>query len=162
MSAPALQKGIQRMWLALLLLAASAIQADSDMDKRLSTNLARLLETNSCPGCDLSGLDLSGLNLSRADLSYARLAGANLSGTSLRGARLSHADLRGSLLIDTRLAGADLREADLRDLDIDEAFESMEIIGTRLEGARFKDGVVCGKAPEKGGWGCQHANPTSP
>ena len=150
------------MWSALLLLAATAVHAGPDMDQPMSTSLIHLLETNSCPGCDLSGEDLSGLDLSRADLSHARLAGANLSGTNLRGARLSHADLRGSILTDTRLAGADLREADLRDLDIDEAFESMEIIGTRLEGARFKDGVICGKAPDKGGWGCQHRTPSSP
>ena len=56
---------------------------------------------------------------------------------------------------DTALSGANLKNADLSDLDIDAVFEYVEIIGTQFEGARFKDGVVCGPPPTKGGWGCQ-------
>ncbi len=57
-------------------------------------NLQKLIKTNSCRGCDLSGLDfnrmdLSGVDLEGADLSSGKfyltnLAGANLKNTKLR------------------------------------------------------------------------------
>ncbi|MEE9446409.1 MAG: pentapeptide repeat-containing protein [Arenicellales bacterium] len=117
---------------------------------------ARLLETLECEQCDLSHTDLSSLNLQGANLNEADLSGANLSGTNLRGANLQGARMLGVRLSDTLLGGANLKGADLSDIDIDEVFESIEIIGTQFEGARFLHGVVCGPAPNKGGWGCQH------
>ncbi len=137
----------------LIIISSAAIARSGDP---VDINLQRLLTTLSCPGCNLQGVDLSHQDLSNANLAAADLTGADLSDTNLRGANLSHAILRHATLVGAKLSGADMTYADLSDLDIDESFESMEIIGTRLEGARFKYGVVCGKAPKKGGWGCQH------
>ena len=61
-------------------------------------DIRRLLNTNSCPGCDLK---------------FADLRGADLRGADLRGA-----DLRGADLRDANLRGAELRDADLRDADL--------------------------------------------
>lgn len=72
-----------------------------------------------------------------------------------RGANLQGATLLKLKLSDTALSGANLKWADLSDLDIDQVFEDLEIIGTQLKGARFKHTVVCGPAATKGGWGCQ-------
>ena len=125
-------------------------------DPVVDANIRQLLVTRACVGCDLHGADLGGLDLSGVNLSAADLTGANLTATNLRGADLSRTILLHARIIDTRLSGANLRMANLSDLDIDQAFESLEIIGTQLEGARFKDGVICGPPPNKGGWGCQH------
>lgn len=56
-------------------------------------HVRRLLNTNACPNCDLSGADLRGANLRgadlrNADLRYADLRGADLTGANLRGANL--------------------------------------------------------------------------
>lgn len=118
-------------------------------------HVAQLKETGECPGCDLRGAELSGLNLDGAVLSGADLRNAELSGTTLRGASLNGADLRGVPLHDVNIVGADLRGADLRHLDADIDLEFVTLIGVRMEGVRFKNGVVCGKMPEKGGWGCE-------
>lgn len=115
----------------------------------------QLLNTLHCPACNLQKTDLSGLNLQGANLEGADLSGANLTGTNLRGANLRDATLLSITLSETALSGADLRNADMSDMDIDMVFEYIEIIGTQFEGARFKDGIVCGPAPKKGGWGCQ-------
>lgn len=117
---------------------------------------AQLLETLKCPACDLSETDLSGQNLQGANLAGANLSGANLNGTNLRGANLENATMLRLELSETALSGANLKNADLSDIDIDKVFEYVEIIGTQFEGARFKGGLVCGPAPKKGGWGCQH------
>jgi uncharacterized protein YjbI with pentapeptide repeats len=54
-------------------------------------DLRRLLDTNSCPGCDLSGANLRGANLRNANLSGADLSGADLNDADLSGANLSGA-----------------------------------------------------------------------
>ena len=141
---------------SICLLFALLTTANAEDQRAISENLRQLLQTKICVSCDLSGTDLEGLNLQGVNLNNANLAGANLTNTNLRGANLMGANLKGVILLDTLLAGADLRNADMSDLDIDIAFESIEIIGTQFEGARFKYGVVCGPAPEKGGWGCRH------
>lgn len=140
-----------------------------------SQDLRALLDTKICNGCDLESADLrdqqlagsqlQGANLNRADLRGANLRGADLTGASLTQAKLSDTDLRGAKLrratligvdlTETHLLGADLREADLRHLDIDIAFEFVELIGVQLDGARFKNGVRCAGFPTKGGWGCK-------
>lgn len=145
--------GIKSLKILIVLLSLVSGSANS---QTLSESISKLLNTNSCPHCDLSGADLSGQELIAANLEAANLSGANLSGTNLIGANLSFSILKSVIFLDTRLAGANLRNADLTDLDIDVAFEWLEITGTQLEGARFKYGVTCGPPPEKGGWGCQH------
>lgn len=72
-------------------------------------NVAKLKETNSCPGCDLRGADLSYALLNDADLGGANLAGANLEGAYLDTANLSGADLSGA-----NLEGADLTNANVK------------------------------------------------
>ena len=62
-------------------------------------DLEKLLKTNSCPGCDLSGAvlnraNLEGANLHRAHLSNANLLKANLTHTNLSRANLFDANLR--------------------------------------------------------------------
>lgn len=136
----------------LIFFSSDAFAANTDT----SAALNQLIEARACPDCQLLNSDLSGLNLSGVDLSGAVLDGSNLNQTNLRGANLQGASLLDIELSETALSGADLRNADLSDLDIDQVFEDVEIIGTQLEGARFKDGVICGPAPDKGGWGCQH------
>ncbi len=108
-------------------------------------------------GANLNKADLRGANLRGADLTGASLTDANLSQTALRGAKLRRATLLGVDLTETQLIGADLREADLRHLDIDIAFEFVELIGVQLDGARFKNGVRCAGFPSKGGWCCKAA-----
>lgn len=54
-------------------------------------HLKQLLDTNSCPNCDLSGANLAGANLRGANL-----RGANLSGANLVGADLTNADTTGA------------------------------------------------------------------
>jgi len=120
-----------------------------------AASVRQLLETGQCPACILRGADLAGMDLSGANLAGADISGANLAQTNLRGANLQGATMLGLSLSETMLSGANLKNADMTDLDIDEVFEDVEIIGTQFEGARFKDNVVCGPAPFKGGWGCQ-------
>ncbi|MFQ6021528.1 MAG: pentapeptide repeat-containing protein [Acidiferrobacterales bacterium] len=137
-------------------------------------DLKSLLDTKVCNGCDLEGADLRGRalegaklrwsNLKDADLRGANLNGADMTGASLEHAKLSNANFQGAKLegarllgvdlSEVRLIGADLRWADLRHLDVDLAFEFVELIGVQLEGARFKHGVRCAGFPAKGGWGC--------
>jgi uncharacterized protein YjbI with pentapeptide repeats len=71
------------------ILLSNAVQAYNPEDVR------RLLDTNACSGCDLTGANLRGANLRGANLSGANLSGANLSGADLSGANLSGANLAG-------------------------------------------------------------------
>ena len=145
-------------WVIVSILTFSSIWmliiANADETKAIA--LSQLLENGQCPNCDLRGVDFSFRQLTGVNLNSADLRGSNLTGTNLRGANLQNANLLGVILIDTKLAGANLKNANLSDLDIDEVFESIEIIGTQLEGARFLHGVICGPPPRKGGWGCEH------
>ncbi len=95
-------------------------------------NFRQLIETNSCPSCDLAGAVLTRLDLSGADLEGANLAGARLYLANLSGANLKNANLQGA-----GLGGADLANADLT---------GANLTGAVLEGAYLKgalmDGVV--------------------
>ena len=71
----------------------------------------KLLETDKCIACDLSGANFTLTNLRQVDLSQANLFRAYLYGTNLRGATLESADLR----------EADLTHADLRDANLNQA-----------------------------------------
>lgn len=144
------------LYLVILLTGLSTHSLLAQTTEQFSSSLKQLLETNACPGCDLRGANLAHMNLLGANLQSANLSGADLTETNFRGANLSNANLVNTKLIETKLNGANLRNADLSHLDIDEAFEWIEIIGTQLEGARFKNDVTCGPMPKKGGWGCQH------
>lgn len=85
------------------------------------SDVRKLLETQNCVGCDLSGADLFGADLSRAILSDADLRGADLTGAifyfaivqgaDLTGANLTRADLYGADLFRSKLDGATTAEA---------------------------------------------------
>ena len=70
------------------------------------SNLGKLLETNACQKCYLSGADLKGENLEGANLKGANLTGADLTKTNLEGA-----DLAGTNLTNTDLTNATLEYA---------------------------------------------------
>ena len=64
---------------------------------------AKLKETGSCQGCDLSGVDLEEANLEGADLEGANLSGAVLSGANLRFTFLTGENLEGAILCNTTM-----------------------------------------------------------
>ncbi len=77
-------------------------------------NIATLLDTKKCPGCDLHGADLNGAELFGADLRGADLTGANLNGADLSGgADLSNVNFSNANLTDADLTGANLNGANL-------------------------------------------------
>lgn len=93
-------------------------------------NLEKLIKTNSCRGCDLSGA-----NLNRMDLSDVDLEGANLSKVTLYLANLSRANLRNANLKGVAFGGADLAEADLRGADLrGTSLDGAYLGGTMLDG----------------------------
>jgi uncharacterized protein YjbI with pentapeptide repeats len=122
--------------LAVLLLWCvwgDSLQADaaSSVSALVVRNVRQLLQTNSCPACDLRG----------ADLSQMRLARANLEKADLTGARLSMADLRGANLRGANLQGADLKGADLSLANLNGA----RLAGTSIEGAIFRETKIKGR-----------------
>ncbi len=107
---------------------------------KLEENRKQLIETNSCPGCDLSGL-----NLDRVNLTGANLEGANLSHVTLHLASLAKANLRNTDLRDAEFGGADLAGADLRGADLIGA----SFVGAYLAGAKVDNEVVLNKLSEE-------------
>lgn len=90
-------------------------------------NVQTLLNTNSCPGCDLSGADLK-----NTDLTGANLNGAILRGTDLSGCELENVDLRGANLEAANLSRADLNGADMSGASLNGAWvEGADFLGVR-------------------------------
>lgn len=79
------------------------------------TPLARLQNTQSCVGCDLSGVNLKGVDLRSMDLTGANLTGADLRQADLRGAYLARANLTSAHVEGAIFASTDLRGAILPD-----------------------------------------------
>ncbi|MBU0680947.1 MAG: pentapeptide repeat-containing protein [Proteobacteria bacterium] len=94
------------------------VPAPQLMAKTLSKPHQQLLDTDECPGCNLSGVDLSGTKLKGANLAGADLSGANLQEVNLKGANLKGANLQSARLTDAILIGADLENADLSDANL--------------------------------------------
>ncbi len=97
---------------------------------KIQENLERLIQSNNCPSCDLTGVDLNRVDLSGANLEGAILVGvkfflANLSGANLQGANLQGAGMGGA-----DLANADLRGANLTGAVLDGAY----LIGAKMDG----------------------------
>ena len=63
--------------------------------KEVENNVSKLIETDFCPVCDLSGANLDGADLTGAVLEGANLYDANLNGANLTGANLAGAILNG-------------------------------------------------------------------
>ncbi|MDO8127234.1 MAG: pentapeptide repeat-containing protein [Candidatus Brocadiales bacterium] len=90
-------------------------------------NIQTLLNTNSCPGCDLSGADLK-----NTDLTGANLNGATLRGADLSGCELENVDLRGANLEAANLSRADLNGADMSGASLNGAWvEGADFLGVR-------------------------------
>ena len=81
-----------------ILLTTMGLTAPAIAKSYEPNHLKRLLETNQCPGCNLSNADLRGVNLSYADLRGANLSYADLRGANLTGANLSGANTKGAKL----------------------------------------------------------------
>ena len=115
----------------------AAIKEETDAETSVATAVVmqelveKLLDTNRCYECNLSGVDLSGEDISGSDLEGSDLSGAilndtdlagtNLKGVSLQGAQMRNADLRRADLYKANLSGADLTDADFRGALTDEA-----------------------------------------
>ena len=92
----------------------------------------RLLQTNKCPYCDLTGAILKkGADLNGATLTGALLNGADFTGAILKGADLSDANLSDAILPEAILEGAILYSANLEGADL----KGATLTWARLEGA---------------------------
>lgn len=96
---------------ATILMAVGSVMPSQAADQ---ANIKRLLQTGSCPKCDLRNADLERANLENANLEGANLRDAKLKGARLRGANLRNADLRETQFPDADLRGAILEGANLR------------------------------------------------
>jgi uncharacterized protein YjbI with pentapeptide repeats len=106
-------------------------------------HVQRLLKSNQCPLCDLSGANLAdanlyganlvGANLTGATLSRSNLGAANLSDADLTNANLSQSYLQSAQLENTTLTGADLSRAYLRDVSL----SNVTLTGANLQGANL-------------------------
>ena len=93
-------------------------------------NLAKLLATRICTGCDLSGL-----NFNRMDLSKVNLEGADLSMSTFFLTNLSYANLRNTTMSGAVFGGADLGDADLTGADLrGVSLDSAYLGGTKMTG----------------------------
>ncbi|MBL4902479.1 pentapeptide repeat-containing protein [Desulfocapsa sp. AH-315-G09] len=120
-------------WLTLLslsLLANHVNAGNLSTSTEVQNNINILIETRSCPQCDLSGA-----NLSRLDLSGTNLDGANLSRSKLALANLSEANLQNADLREANFSGADLANTDMRGADLTGTiFVGAYMVGTMLDG----------------------------
>ena len=128
--------------------------SSSDEDatqSQLEINVAQLLSTNECEGCDLAGADLSRSNLRSAKLMDANLNEANLAHSNLFRADLYAADLRHANLQNANMQDADLKHAlmqyaNLKDADLtgaDMTGGTTSHFNTRLRFATWTDGSTC-------------------
>jgi uncharacterized protein YjbI with pentapeptide repeats len=98
-------------------------------------HIRQLLQTQNCPGCDLTNVDLRRLDLTEADLGGANLSGADLSYANLARVNLSSANLAGVKLKGTNLMGANLANADLTNAINEDSCSSdldLELYGFRV------------------------------
>jgi uncharacterized protein YjbI with pentapeptide repeats len=115
----------------------TAISQNKETANDKAKDLKRLLDTNKCYHCDLSGLDLSGKNLDKADLEGADFTGSNLEKTDLRGAIL-----KGAAFVNANLKMANLKEADLYKADFSGAdLTGADLNGAKTDGTKFDDAI---------------------
>lgn len=105
-----------------------------------ANDVAQLLETGACQGCDLSGADLTGAHLIGADLRDTNLTDAQLSYSNLEGA-----DLTGAALVNTDLTGAFLTNAVLDEAVVQSVdFSHATLVYTSMNGATVSDVTLVG------------------
>jgi uncharacterized protein YjbI with pentapeptide repeats len=112
---------------------------------KVQDNRKKLIETSSCPGCELAGVNLSGVNLDRVNLTGANLKGAHLSQARLHLATLNKANLQNADLRDVEFGGADLAEADLRGANL----RGATFVGAYLVGIQLDKGVALNQPSEE-------------
>jgi Pentapeptide repeats (8 copies) len=133
----------------LVIVPAWSAQADPAKD------LQKLLTTNRCEGCDLSGVNLIGIDLSNAQLQGAKLNAANLAGADLSGANLTKvsavgASFMGSNLQKTTLVQASLVYANLAKAQLNNAIlqgtdlQGANLVGADLNGAKITESDFVG------------------
>ncbi len=142
--------GMVLAMMSVLIMGAHGV-ASAGQEGIQEENRKKLMATNSCQNCDLSGM-----NLDRIQLQGANLEGANLSQAKVRLSSLAKANLRNTNLRNAQFGGSDLADADLRGADL----QGATFVGAYLVGAQLdKDAVVnqssaeiaavSGSAPEK-------------
>ena len=123
-----------------LVLSSWAINGNCAESVTARENLEKLIKTQKCRGCDLSGVNLNRMDLSGADLEGADLSNAQMSLTDLSGANLRNANLRGVVFGGSDLADADLRGADLRGTSLDGAYLGGALLdGVFISAKLYKD-----------------------
>jgi uncharacterized protein YjbI with pentapeptide repeats len=108
----AVMLGVAGVMTEAMTLSARRVEAANVAD------VAQLIETGICKGCDLTGANLAnehliGADLREADLTDAVLSGANLEGADLTGATLVNTDLSGAFLTNALLDEALISNVDL-------------------------------------------------
>lgn len=105
-----------------------------------ANDVAQLLETGACQGCDLTGADLTGAHLIGADLRDTNLTDVQLSYANLEGA-----DLTGASLVNTDLTGAFLTNAVLDEAVVQSVdFSEATLVYTSMNGATVSDVTLVG------------------
>jgi Pentapeptide repeats (8 copies) len=135
--------------LTLVIAPAWSAQADPAKD------LQKLLTTNRCEGCDLSGVNLIGVDLSNAQLQGAKLNAANLAGADLSGANMTKvsavgtslmgANLQKTTLVQASLVYANLAKAQLNDAILQGTdLQGANLVGADLNGAKITESDFVG------------------
>jgi len=95
--------------IAVLLTGVFVLMAATErVSAFIQQDLDRLLDSNECRDCDLSGSNLMNADLTGADLEGANFEGANLAGAKLMLADLAGASFKNANLEDTIFSGSDL------------------------------------------------------
>ncbi len=95
----------------------------------------QLLETRSCPECELSNVNLVEAKLNGANLSLAKMRAANLQKANLIGANLIGAYLKDANFQEANLRWANFTNADLENVD----FRGADLRGAKFNAALLKD-----------------------
>lgn len=126
--------------------------AESIAEQMRATNVQRLILTNECHRCDLSGVDLSETHLIGADLRETSLAGANLSWSNLEGADLTQANLTDANLTGTFLTNASLAYANLDNVNFAQAqLYYVDVTGASMENLNLANATLVGTPISIGG-----------
>jgi len=136
---------MNRLAIALVasLVAATALPAVAQNASQIS----RVRNGASCPGCNLFQGDFSGMEVRGLNLAGARLRQADLSLTVMNRTRFSRADMRdveayGGVFSGSNFAGADLTNASFVGAYLDGSVMSgAKLKGTNLSGTRLARAV---------------------
>lgn len=103
-------------------------------------DLDKLLRTNECRKCDLSGVNLEGVYLKNAIILYSNLNGANLSKVVFNNVSLSNCNLVGVNFDGAILKGVNMRKSNLSGVDFSKvaklkvSFSKANLQGVNLQG----------------------------